>query len=183
MVRELEPKAQIQLIVDAETEHRVSFDETALRELRSWWLNTLTELPQRQALQAESIATPGPACWHCPVRHVCGSYIAKAPVLWRQQGESAPMPFDTWGELSSIEDFGTWCDIRLVDAAGRKVKISRVARRHLALREGPAKLWFFGLAPSGVRTHNGLWTHPRNFHEVLVDASERTAWALKVFSS
>lgn len=184
MVRELDPRAEVDLLVDTGVEYRVPVNESSLRDLRAWWLAVLSSLPQGE-VSAVTLASPGPGCWHCPVRHVCPAYRTEAPNLWRTRRTDDPMPLDIWGQPSAIERRDEGYDVRLVDAAGRHAKIFRLSPRHAVLGEGSSSgraLWFFGLEASGHhKTLDGDWVHPRNFHELPADASERRAWNLKVF--
>jgi hypothetical protein len=186
MILERIAGAHIELMVDDGAEVVIPFADEQIDDTRAWLAEVLERLPGRESRSAASLANPGPACAGCSIRHVCVAYRAAAPELWRVGTDVTGMPIDTWGVVSSSTTGNDrTLTLELDDAAGRRVKIFRLDRRHAALetvRPGD-ELWFFGLCGLTSQGADRRWRHPRNFWEVPGDATQKHAWSLAVFSA
>jgi hypothetical protein len=134
----------------------------------------LSDLPAGAIIPTEEIATPGRGCSYCPSRHICPAYRKAAPALWRSGIEHGPLPFDTWGEATKVSEERGCINLEVLDAAGRRVKVHRLDRRHA---EGGGfgtgkEYWLFGLSAAPKNVTQGRYFHPRNFFELPTDSSE-----------
>lgn len=179
------PQAKIELCISEGKETKITLDGAIISETQAWLGNQLAGLPAHATVPASSLARPGPSCLYCPFRHVCPAYLEQAPTLWLSGTLGAAMPLDIWGEVIALTEGESGISLELRDAAGRRVKIQRLSKRHVALvSSGPgAKLFLFGLATSRSAPSNGRFYHPRNFFEFPADSSQRQAWSLSIFTT
>jgi hypothetical protein len=181
----VEPSACVELHASDGTEdHPIILDGDIISETRRWLEAILSELPAGAVIPAETIATPGHGCSYCPSRHICPAYREAAPEFWRSGSEAALLPFDIWGEMTKVAEERGLVTLELLDAAGRRVKVHRLDRRHTGPNELQAgrELWLFGLSAAAKNVCRARFFHPRNFFEFPSDSSERRAWSLAVFA-
>jgi RecB family exonuclease len=173
----------VRLIVDDGEAREVPFDLDSSKAAKKAILRITGSMPAAGPTSAEELATPGAACWGCPVRHVCSAYRENAPKWWkRYPPEIDRLSSDVWGTVSDV--FGNdSIDIVLRDDAGRRVRVDGLGARHgLENSVVGQRLWFFGLEASGAtRGFDGARFHPRSFHELPRDRMERRAWAVEAF--
>ena len=185
MLLDMVPMAQVRLVVDDGSEREVVFD-AAHRSAAEAHVESITSRLPVGSVAAEDVATPGPGCWQCSIRHVCAAYLASAPMWWSSYPDDYSIPLDVWGTVTEIRD-GSRRDILLEDDSGRRTLVRGVSDRHaidLDARSIGHKLWFFGLESSGPRRgFDGRRYQPRAFHELPRDGLERRAWMLQVFGS
>lgn len=142
-------------------------------------------LPAGAVVKADSLAKPGTHCRQCRLRPVCQSYLNQAPKWWRGgEGNPRPLPLDVWGELVEPVEGGRVTTLRLLDPAGRRVRVDQVRSEHDLQRLNPGQfVWLFDLEASEDIRHHREVTHPRNFHEHPPGPRWRRATRLRVFSS
>lgn len=185
MLAETEPSAEIVLVVDVGREYAISFDPAAQERARGEIGAMAAKFPAAGRQAINSVAVPGGDCLGCRMRHVCRAYLAKAPEWWARYPEGFDrIPNDTWGEITSVATGPLGSNIVLTDAAGRRVHVEGLARRHgLEAAAVGDQLWAFELEASGTsRDFKGRRYHPRVFHELPRDRRERRAWAAQAFS-
>lgn len=185
MILDVDPKASVRLVVDDGDEHGIAFDATAQLQARDEIHNIIAQIPLPGAADAAGIATPGPYCHGCPIRHVCPAYREAAPGWWRSFPATIErLPDDIWGTVVEVlpKAAATSVDIVLIDAAGRHVRVDGVDVRHDALAvPARSRIWLFGLQASArPRGYDGKRFHPRVFHELPRDGHERRAWSAVV---
>ena len=142
-----------------------------------------TRLPAGVRLKAKEVAQPGLHCSGCRLRPMCPAYLSAAPSLWPdERGSPRPLPLDVWGDVTSVEPQGDCVGVRLADAAGRRVRIDGVDRRHgvAAVKRGE-RAWFFDLESSEDMSQHGALVQPRNFHEHPPGPRWRPARRTRVF--
>jgi hypothetical protein len=142
-----------------------------------------TSLPSGATLDARDLSRPGIHCRSCRLRPICPGYASAAPSWWPEEpGNPRPLPMDVWGEVTSMRSQGEDWEVRLTDAAGRRVRIDGIDRRHGvgALKMGDSA-WFFDLEPSEDLSQQGALVQPRNFHESPPGPRWRPARAARVF--
>jgi RecB family exonuclease len=180
----VEPSAWIDLHAsDGIADHPILIDGAIIGETREWLAEILSELPAGAVVRSDEVAAPGHGCSFCSSRHVCPAYRKTAPALWRAGSDAGPPPFDSWGQATRVAEERGLIGLELLDAAGRRVKVHRLGRRHAApgeLRPGMV-LWLFGLSAASKNVSQGRFFHPRNFFELPSDSSERRAWSLALF--
>jgi hypothetical protein len=185
MVAATHGRATVRLIVDDGGEHEVAFDADARSEARREIASITDNVPPPGPADASQLATPGPGCWGCSVRHVCKSYRDVAPGWWSQYPESSPfLSRDSWGTISEIRRVGgtEQVDLIMKDDGGRRVRIERLDPRHEIGDAVGSRVWMFDLEASGAgRDFDGHRIHPRAFHEHPRDRRERRAWRLQVY--
>ena len=186
MVAAAYPRASIRLIVDDGFEHEVAFDAQARSDARREIDAITGSVPASGPADADQLASPGPGCWGCAVRHVCKSYRASAPVWWREYPDNLQtVSKDVWGTISEIRSVSPTGHVELVvmDDGGRHVRIDRLDVRHgLGGETSGTRVWMFDLESSGGgRDFDGHRFHPRAFHEHPRDRRDRRAWRLRVY--
>lgn len=182
-LQELLPDVQIKLIVSAGSEHEVPFTPADAAATREWLEATLSPLARGDAVATEGLASPGPACRTCSIRHACSRYLQAAPLLWTEGAVAFSLPLDIWGTVTDLQsDPNGGLIVRLHDAANRLVRVVRLRSRP-DLEDVPtgSPVWFFGLETAGSALIADRHPHPRNFHELPGSPLERRAWALAVF--
>ena len=185
MLLDMIPTAQVRLVVDDGSERDVAFD-AAHRSAAEAHVESITSRLPIGSVTAVDVATPGPGCWQCSIRHVCTAYLALAPVWWSSYPDDHSIPLDVWGTVTEIRD-GSRRDILLEDDAGRRTLVRGVSDRHSIDSDAGSigrRLWFFGLESRGPRRgFDGRRYQPRAFHELPRDGLERRAWMLQVFGN
>ena len=181
---EAKPEAEVVLIADTGDELNIPFDVAARTSAREKIDAVMSFVPVAGTHPIRELAKAGLDCLGCAVRHLCGTYMNQAPAWWRSYpaGRNRISP-DIWGTIIAIKEGIDSVDIVLNDAAGRRVNIDRLDRRHgLSERHVGQPLWLFDLESSGpARDFRGQRYHPRVFHELPRDQRERRAWGLQVF--
>jgi len=185
MVLEQNPNVTVRLVVDDGEERELAFDLATRERAREVLLEVANGLPPPGVVSAETLASPGPSCWNCPFRHTCSSYLTIAPTWWKTYPKDTErVPFDIWGTLSDVSQCQNRSSVRLIDAAARLVRVDGIDPRHdSSLTRLGSTVFFFGLEATGPsRDFDGGRFHPRSFHELPRDRSERRAWTTSVFS-
>lgn len=184
MLAETEPFAEIVLVVDVGREYAIAFDQVA-RERARMKIGAMTaRFPAAGEQAMDDFAVPGRDCLGCRIRHVCKTYLAKAPEWWSRYPEGSDrIPNDTWGIITSVKQGTTGLDFVIDDAAGRRVHIEGLEARHRLEAAAPGDFfWSFELEASGpARDFKGRRYQPRVFHELPRDRRERRAWAAQAF--
>lgn len=185
MVAAAHGRATIRLVVDDGAEHEVAFDTEARTEARRAIASITGNVPPAGPADATQLATPGPGCRGCSVRHACKSYRDSAPTWWSQYPESVPfLSKDSWGTISEIRRVPGTQQVELIlkDDAGRRARVERLDQRHGIGDAVGVRVWMFDLESSGTgRDFDGHRFHPRAFHEHPRDRRERRAWRLQVY--
>jgi hypothetical protein len=185
MILDVHPKASVRLVVDDGDEHDIVFDATAQLQAQEEIQGIIARVPSPGAAEATALATPGPCCHGCPIRHICSAYRETAPRWWRNfPSEIERLPDDIWGTLVEIlpKPGASSVDLVLMDAAGRHVRVDGLDVRHDAFAfPTRSRVWLFGLQSSArPRGYDGKRFHPRIFHELPRDGHERRAWSTVV---
>jgi hypothetical protein len=185
MILDVDPRASVRLVVDDGDEHDVGFDATAQLQAREEIQNIVARVPLAGVADAAGLATAGPSCHGCSIRHVCSAYREAAPGWWRSFPPTIErLPDDIWGTVVEVlpKPGATTVDVVLIDAAGRHVRVDGVDVRHDALAvPARSRVWLFGLQASArPRGYDGKRFHPRVFHELPRDGHERRAWSAVV---
>jgi hypothetical protein len=138
--------------------------------------NLKCRLPRNSDLAAEEISQPGECCLSCKVRPSCSAYRKWAAVQWIQ-GEHA-VPLDTWGTVQSIEvGSRNLCNVRIEDAAGRRVRLTNVPSASVEHMNVATQLEAFDLRSSeGGRGS----AHPHNFHVIDLHKFAHSAFSARI---
>lgn len=180
MARRIWPDSEVELIVDHGRERQIPFGFDDEHRLTTWLESAFQQLPEGNA-DAAGLATLGDACDGCPHRHICPTYRAGVPALWRTDS-AFRLPLDTWGRLTDVlYGPGGQCDLTLLDDAGRTVKVFGVVATRMTAATGGQWVSLFGLRSKDRRGGGDRWRHPQNFFEVADDDPFARAWALEVF--
>ena len=174
---------EVRLVVDDGTEREVAFDQEAQQTAKDALKRITGPMPAAGHAATSGLARPGAACWGCAVRHVCPAYRATAPGWWKAYPVGTErLSNDVWGTVLEVLGSGR-VDVVLRDDAGRRVRVNGIGERHgISSSSVGSRLWFFGLEATGAsRGFDGVRFHPRSFHELPRDRSERRAWALNIF--
>lgn len=186
MIRERLGPVKLRLILDNGRRETVASDVGAMGSAAAQIHEFVDSFPTADQVEGDPLASPGPACRYCPVRHACRPYLDRAPTWWPELPPSMmAAPADTWGEVLEVSQAENRTKVKLLDAAGRGVSVVNLDERHKArdLAVGQS-CWFFALESRSFRRgFRGERLHPRNFHE-LVDpvGSERRAWSVELFT-
>lgn len=184
MFLEAEPGAKVVLVVDIGKEISVAFDEAARGRARDRIEALLESVPAAGRHALAKITKPGTDCLGCLARHQCKAYIAQAPSWWLAYPEKGErVSHDSWGTVTAASHGVGGVDVTLEDAAGRRIRIDRLDRRHgITASHIGRVLWLFDLESSGpAMNFKGQRFHPRVFHELPRDRRERRAWRAQVF--
>jgi hypothetical protein len=76
-----------------------------------------------------------------------------------------------------------YLSVRIVDRGDRTVKIHRLSAERMQGVTTGQTLWLFDLASIEARMFSTGWRHPRNFYEMAMLPTDRTAWTMRMFSS
>ncbi len=183
MLEEQVGTSSVRLILDNGRQEVVPSNRDSLAEARER-IEAFTErFPPGSSWAPRSVASPGKSCRTCQIRPACAAYIEEAPSWWRDIPDSvAPEPADTWGEIVQVADVGDAYAVDLVDAADRRVRVSRLDRRHRVQADRTATAWLFNLAPDRMRRgFSGEQPHPRMFHELSSGPNDPRAWDTQVY--
>jgi hypothetical protein len=184
-LHELAPEKDLLLrIVSRGGESIVRFDE-AMRIETSEWLAGITDaLEVGTRMSAAELAVIGPQCARCDVRPICPGYLDAVGELWKRDDTAFELPLDTAGTVVGIREQGPGLlSVKIVDHGDRTVKIHRLsAERMQGVATGQA-LWLFDLASIEAKMLTTGWRHPRNFHEMAMLPTDRTAWTMRMFFS
>jgi hypothetical protein len=178
---EIEPQASISLHIVGSTEQEVPFNPSA-REAMLTQITEFTErFPAGAVIESGGIACPGSDCFYCARRHVCQTYLQRAPELWNV-GSGSRLPADIWGTVVERGQDGVGTTLRIIDAAGRRAKVSGLDSRAVDRVNTGDQLWMFNLQPAGSGWRMSTWFHPTNFYYRREgDAPWLRAWALDIF--
>jgi RecB family exonuclease len=184
MIERVEPGAKVRLWLEGAQRIEVPWDDT-IRAAISEKLEEITALlPERKSVAAETIASIGPQCWKCRIRHRCPLYLREAPNWWVRTSVIGPVaPFDVWGQVLETELSGgqvTGLEIR--DAAGRRIRLRGLESRICGNSHLGAEVWFFNLEPSETLPAHGIYAHPRNYHGAPPSRAWPDALRLKIYS-
>jgi hypothetical protein len=184
LVVQEEPTAYVRLkVVGTDGQATLEFDRKLQRERLAWLGHVLARMPEGEAVQVDTLASPGAHCATCRIRHVCNNYHEWAPRAWTQLESAVTLPLDTWGHVRRARETARErLDIELEDTAGRRVKVFRVGSARFDGRapEEGSKLWFFTLQPVSLGGR-GRGRHPSNFYEYPSESSGQRAVDLTVF--
>lgn len=177
------PECEVMLVVDSGDEITVSFTKEDVAKATERLSMILTPLPAHAKIAAEDIAVPGESCLRCQARPACPAYRRVAPEWWKvHPQEMLRIPQDVWGAILESRTSAGRTSLRVLDAAGRAVKISNLGERSDVSVAVGAQAWFFNLVATGTaRGWNGQPFHPHAFHELPRDRGERRAWGLRIF--
>jgi hypothetical protein len=184
-ILELAPEQKIALrVVSRGLESVERFDEEARIETAQWLAKITEVLEVGARMRANDLAALGPQCTRCDIRPICPAYLDALAELWKRDDTPFVLPLDTAGNVINVQEQGCgyFC-IKMVDLAGRIVKVHRLLperRRGIAADQ---ELLFFDVASIEARVPRAGWRHPRNFHEVAMLRTDRTAWTIRVFRS
>jgi hypothetical protein len=182
-ILELAPKIKVALRVFSRgSESFERFDEQMKSET-SEWLTAITDVLRAGAeISAPELASIGPQCARCDLRPVCPAYLNAAFELWKHNDTPFELPLDTAGTVVDVREQqgGGYFSVKIVDYAGRTVKIHRLTPERVRGIAANQTLWFFDLASIETRMPSTGWRHPRNFHEIAMLPTERTAWTMRV---
>jgi hypothetical protein len=176
--------SSLRLILNNGREELVPSDREALGEARERIAAFVERFPAGSRLSTKSVASPGSGCGTCRLRPGCLAYMEAAPNWWPDvPAEIAPEPPDTWGELVKVIDSEPGRTLLLVDAARRHVQVSRIDADHpVTPRDLGKTCWLFNLRADSIRRgFSGQRPHPRLFHELPRDPTERRAWDIAVY--
>jgi len=189
MLLELEPAVSVRLILDNGTRTEVPSSQTDLELARQSILRLKSLLPTGGLVNTSDLASPGPACQHCPVRAGCSAYKKRAPEWWSRTNAPDFVPMDIWGRVKNWKLTGSKvCDVELEDASGHLRVVRNLGLARLSggvLRPGDG-LWFFALkpVPANRRGRSGQILHPRAFFDLpLGEDLANRAWNLELFGS
>jgi hypothetical protein len=182
-ILELAPKLKVALRVFSRGVESVERFDEQMKVETSEWLTSITDVLQAGArMSAQEFASIGPQCARCDVRPVCPAYLDASFELWKQNDTPFELPLDTAGTVIDVREQGDgYFSVKIVDYAGRTVKIHRLTPERVRGITANQMLWFFDLASIEARMPSTGWRHPRNFHEVAMLPTERTAWTMRVF--
>jgi hypothetical protein len=182
-VQELLRDVAVRLVVVADTEHEIAFTPAEAVVTRKWLERVLDPLIPGSTVSPDTVASPGSACRYCPIRQACDRYRRVVPEFWRDGVSGFSLPFDTWGEIEETQvDLHGNLTVRLRDAAGRLVRVSRLAPHPQLGTPGQGDyLWCFGLEATPPPSVGGISHHPRNFHEIPGGPLQRRAWSAMLY--
>ncbi|MCB9631073.1 MAG: PD-(D/E)XK nuclease family protein [Sandaracinus sp.] len=179
------PGKEVRLYLEQVDRHRVPWSATQRVAVLDRLREVLDALPSGEVRDAATLANPGPHCRSCRLRPVCGQYLDAAPEWWRGgEGHPRPLPLDVWGELAQPPEGSETLTLRLIDPAGRRVRVDQIDRNHgIAGLSRGQRVWLFDLEASEELRRHGEATHPRNFHEHPPGPRWQRARRLRVFGS
>ena len=161
------PDAEVRPYIERVERVEVPWGDLERTRMMARLEETSTRLPAGVRLGAKEVAQPGLHCHGCRLRPMCPAYLSAAPSWWPdERGNPRPLPLDVWGDVTSVEPQGDRLAVRLADAAGRRVRIDGVERRHGVAEVKPGeRAWFYDLESSEDLSQHGALVQPRNFHE------------------
>ncbi len=183
MLERVDPGAKVRLWLEGSQRIEVSWDNT----MRAAVSETLEEmaalLPEGKSVVAETIASTGPQCWNCRIRHRCPMYLREAPNWWvRTSVVGRVAPFDVWGRvIGTVLSEGRVTGLEILDAAGRRVRLRGLESRIDSNSYLGADVWLFNLEPSENLPAHGIYAHPRNYHGTAPSRAWPNALRLKIY--
>jgi RecB family exonuclease len=184
MIERVEPRAKVRLWLEGAQRIEVPWDDT-IRVAVSETLEEMTALlPEGKSVAAETVASTGPQCWKCRIRHRCPLYLREAPNWWLRTSVVGPVaPFDVWGHIMQTElSGGRVAGLEIRDAAGRSVRLRGLESRIEGTPHLGIEIWFFNLEPSENLLAHGIYAHPRNYHGTPPSRAWPDALRLKIYS-
>lgn len=184
LVAEDAGETNLALYVEDTKRHQVPWGAPQRKMIQDRLLAANELLPRGATIAAERIATPGPHCRFCRVRHRCGQYLRVAPSWWRDgEGHPRPLPLDAWGRLSEVRSDGDADHLKLQAPVHGAVSVEGIALwRGLRHLDPGDTLWFFGLEATEDLNQHGALVHPRNMHEHPPGPRWRRAWQVSVYA-
>lgn len=183
MAETLAPGRRVRLVVKGTEERDLPWGAEERKEVRARLRNMSDSHPVGLPSNASSLAQPGPHCVGCRVRHRCKVYLKVVPGWWvNGAGHPRPLPWDSWGIVTSVRKASSGWSVWLRDPAGRGVQIEGLSSsRPLNALRASSLLFLFGLEPAeDVRPH-GQAIQPRNFYENAPGPPWRSASGARVF--
>lgn len=184
IVLERFPEATVRLVVDDGVDHEVAFEEADRMSALETIEGQLAHLPVAGTAPILKVAHPGSGCFGCRARHICPAYRDTAPRWWLNHPTGVDrIPNDTWGTIVDVVSGGDVTRVILEDAAGRRVRVDGLDRRHgLTLDQISRRIHLFELETSGPsKDFQGRRYSPRIFHEIGRDRRDRRAWNTQSF--
>jgi RecB family exonuclease len=183
MLEQIEPNAKLRLWLEGAQRIEVPWDDTIRAAVSEILEETTAVLPQEKKVAAETIASTGPQCWKCRIRHRCPLYLREAPDWWVRTSVARPVaPFDVWGQvLETNLNGGGAAALEIRDAAGRRVCLRGLESRIGGNSHSGSEVWFFNLEPSENLPAHGLYAHPRNYHGTAPSRAWPDALRLKIY--
>jgi hypothetical protein len=133
-------------------------------------------------MTAAELGIVGPQCARCDVRPICPAYQDAVGQLWKRDDNSFELPLDTAGTVIDVREQGAgFSSIKIFDRGSRTVKIHRLSRERVRGVTAGQAVWLFDLASIEAKMKLTGWRHPRNFHEIAMLPTERTAWTMQLF--
>ena len=167
-------------IIAGDGTFNVEIDEERIVRLEDL-VRTITEVaPLQTERDASSLANFGESCSTCSYRPWCDTYVAKAPLHWKETKVGLRLPPDTWGVVKNIcsSPINGYCTVYLLDAANRMVCVTGVPDRY---REDVLQIGqsagFFSVRGRGRGTGLG---HAQNFSLAVPDNPQSGSHAAAV---
>lgn len=184
-IAEVAPMAKISLrIVSQGIEWVESFDDRTRAETTDWLRGIADGLQAGSSVAAEELAVMGPQCKRCDIRPMCPVYRRTIGELWKRADNEFELPLDIAGAaLGCDRQADGYFSLKLQDLAGRIVKVHRLSDGVAPTEIAGSVLWLFDLASIEAKMQATGWRHPRNFHEIAMLPTERTAWTVQVFEA
>ncbi len=163
ILQEINESARVRLWLEGGTRVEVPWDEGHSEVTMEQVLSIREKLPVGRTLSAAELAKAGSHCGSCRIRHRCRRYRDEAPTWWvGKASDHAVAPFDIWGDVQEVVAEGEeTVEVMLHDAAGRPTRVSGIDAEGVRPSD---RAWFFGLQPTQVLPHHGVFVHPQNFH-------------------
>lgn len=183
MAEALAPGTKVRLLVSGASDRELAWGEQERRDARDRLRAMNDAYPAEGCSKATSMAAPGSHCIGCRIRHQCSQYLKVAPAWWpNEPGNPRPLPWDVWGQVTSIRSSQQAWSLEVRDPAGRNVQVEGILRvrplDQVALQDD---LFIFGLQPAeDVRPH-GQAVQPRNFFEIAPGPPWKSAVGARLF--
>ena len=168
-------EVEVRLYIESRDRVRLPWPGELRRGCEEILCRASNDFPAGESRAAVELARPGRWCRACRLRPTCPKYLADVPKWWPNTGGvPRPLPWDTWGAITSIQVGNAVATIEIVDAAGRSVRIEGLdtARGMTRLNVGD-EIFLFDLVPTEPTIHHGARLQPRNFHELPPDGGLR----------
>lgn len=183
MIERVEPGVKVRLWLEGAQRIEVPWDDNIRTTVGEILEETMALLPEGKTVAAETIASTGPQCWKCRIRHRCPLYMREAPNWWLRTSVAGPVaPFDLWGRVLEIEsNGGRIAGMEIRDAAGRMVRLRGLESRMRVNSHSGSEVWFFNLEPSENLPSHGVYMHPRNYHGTAPSRAWSNALRLTIY--
>ena len=174
MLRRIDGNVSPRLWLEGSERIEVAWDGNLAAETMEKLVSTTDRLVADHVVSATDLAKVGSHCGSCRIRHRCPRYREVAPGWWTEKSSMGRVaPFDIWGDVEEVvADGGGTTEVVLRDAAERRARVTGI--RACGVRPGD-RVWFFGLRPTQVLPHHGIFIHPQNFHAERPDRAWRDA--------